>query len=442
VRVIPLFMAALMLTFSTMSCGGERAPVTQPSSPGVTVNGTERLAWDQQARDNPPDLDFNVYVDDAPQLATFVRCELIVSESIFSCSAAMPQMTPGPHVLSISAVGGVESPRSEPLRVVFAPGGAISHSESSAQRSSPDSSTVRLVASGIVDPVDIAVIPDRGVLVAERGGRILLYDARDHSFTPVLVERPQVQSAELLSMAVGLNGSSTEVYIATAAASRGAVARYLLAGRSLVNRVVVMDDVPVAGDAPAMKLVMGPDGKLYVAFDDAGDPGGVSDMGSLAGKVWRLNRDGTTPQEGSGSRPFYALGSGHPMGMEWLGGGETFVVLGEGEGGVAHLRFTSIVDGAVSEQSQQTFPASLRPGAIVSLNDRRGNTERDHLLVTMRNAAGLLRMRFDNGAITEFEWLRQEVGVVQAVAAAGEGQLYVCADGNLFLLAHALPDFF
>ncbi|HEX2615463.1 MAG TPA: PQQ-dependent sugar dehydrogenase, partial [Nitrososphaera sp.] len=65
------------------------------------------------------------------------------------------------------------------------------------------------------------------------------------------------------------------------------------------NMTVIMDNIPAnpygmhAGGA----LAFGSDGKLYITVGNAYIPAAAQDKGSLLGKVLRINKDGSTPQD-------------------------------------------------------------------------------------------------------------------------------------------------
>ena len=79
-----------------------------------------------------------------------------------------------------------------------------------------------------------------------------------------------------------------------------------------------------------MRCRFGPDGKLYVATGDSTDWNLAQRLDSLAGKILRLNDDGTVPQDnpfvGKDARPeIWTYGNRNPQGLAWQPGTE-FVV--------------------------------------------------------------------------------------------------------------------
>lgn len=75
------------------------------------------------------------------------------------------------------------------------------------------------------------------------------------------------------------------------------------------------------------RIAIGPDGHLYVTTGWTADRARPQDLGSLAGKVLRMNLSGQVPQ----GNPFpgsyvYSYGHRNPQGMAWNPAGELFVV--------------------------------------------------------------------------------------------------------------------
>jgi hypothetical protein len=97
------------------------------TAPAQQVAGTERLAWTQTAADNRESSTFRyaAYVDGIRVELMDVSCNPASSptSTAFECSAPLPAMSTGTHVLEVamfivegSAVR--ESPRSAPMKVL------------------------------------------------------------------------------------------------------------------------------------------------------------------------------------------------------------------------------------------------------------------------------------------------------------------------------------
>lgn len=87
---------------------------------------------------------------------------------------------------------------------------------------------------------------------------------------------------------------------------------------SLSNRRTIIDKIPGNQNHNGGRLKFGPDKKLYIATGDAQEPQLSQDRDSLAGKVLRLNDDGSIPKDNPfDDSPVYSLGHRNPQGMAW-----------------------------------------------------------------------------------------------------------------------------
>ncbi len=84
---------------------------------------------------------------------------------------------------------------------------------------------------------------------------------------------------------------------------------------------VLLDNIPANTIHDGGRLKFGPDGKLYITTGDSGTAQLSQDLQSLAGKILRLNPDGTVPQDNpfSGS-PVYSYGNRNSEGLAWQSG--------------------------------------------------------------------------------------------------------------------------
>jgi glucose/arabinose dehydrogenase len=120
--------------------------------------------------------------------------------------------------------------------------------------------------------------------------------------------------------------TSREVYVVGTFDEAGAlvnrVIRFTDDNGDGLTQTTILDNIPAAifhaGDA----IAFGPDGLLYVATGDARDPSNAQSDSSLGGKILRLRRDGTPPDDNPtrGSLA-YANGVRNAQGITWLESG-------------------------------------------------------------------------------------------------------------------------
>jgi len=123
-------LISCLLAVATIGCGKTaEAPPKTTAGPAEYVAGTERFGWTQAAADNRDVSTFQyaAYVDGIRVELTDVSCKPPASPTStdFECSAPLPPMSAGTHVLELAMFtveGGAvrESPRSAPMNVLKA----------------------------------------------------------------------------------------------------------------------------------------------------------------------------------------------------------------------------------------------------------------------------------------------------------------------------------
>jgi Glucose/sorbosone dehydrogenases len=86
----------------------------------------------------------------------------------------------------------------------------------------------------------------------------------------------------------------------------------------IVDAKVILDKIPGAEFDDGGVIKFGPDGKLYIGTGDATDENTAQDRASLAGKILRLNDDGSIPSDNPNpNSPVYSFGHRNPQGLAW-----------------------------------------------------------------------------------------------------------------------------
>lgn len=81
---------------------------------------------------------------------------------------------------------------------------------------------------------------------------------------------------------------------------------------------IIYDRIPGAAIHNGGRIKVGPDKKLYITTGDAGNGMLAQDVNSLAGKILRINLDGSIPEDNPfPGLPVYSLGHRNPQGMAW-----------------------------------------------------------------------------------------------------------------------------
>ncbi|MFL6373594.1 MAG: PQQ-dependent sugar dehydrogenase [Pyrinomonadaceae bacterium] len=196
---------------------------------------------------------------------------------------------------------------------------------------------VETVASGLEVPWAFAWLPNGDMLFTERPGRVRTIEKgalrKDPVFTVPDVE-PTGESG-LMDITLHPNfAQNNYVYLAYSYNKDGKqvkVVRYTYRDGKFTEDKTIVDHVPGAQFHSGMRCRFGPDGKLYVTTGDSTDWNLAQQLGSLAGKVLRLNDDGSVPPDNpfvnqKGARPeIWTYGNRNPQGIAWQPGtGLTF----------------------------------------------------------------------------------------------------------------------
>ncbi len=453
------------LCLALLSCGSPSPPPS--SAPGGTATANNRLGWDQQASDGAELAAFRyaAYVDGARSELTGVTCGTEAPNGSFACSARLPAMAPGRHVLQLAAfvINGdavLESGKSAPLEITFAaaataaapPDRVAAASAAGGRDAHPASSRI---ADGLEPISDLAFAPDGRLFVAERAGRIrVIRDGRllpapalDIRRQPETIEpatlntlKPDAKGrveAAMLALAFDPQFDRTHfVYVLYTAPSRHGtpsfvVAKYREAADTLADRAVLIDDIPGRWPDPAGTLRVGLDGKLYVAFDDGGDARLAGDLASPSGKVLRLNTDGTTPDDQAGGSPLYSADYRSPRALAWDPESGLLWAADAAEGDRPHVNV--VADAATNgrrrgfTRAAVSFPQPFEPSALVFF--------RDSVIVASRRGDSLLRGRIEPRERTRITGTEPLLGTipdgVQALTVGPDGGVYFAAAGTV-----------
>lgn len=178
------------------------------------------------------------------------------------------------------------------------------------------------IVSGLDEPWGFGFLPDGGILITERGGTLLL--AKPGEAVREIGGLPRVRKGGqggLLDVMVPRDfTSSREIFISYSARLSGgagtAVARAVLPdGANALSdlRVIFqMKQGTGGGRHFGSRIVEAQDGRLFITTGDRGDGPLAQDVNRHAGKIIRINRDGSIPAD----NPF-ASGGGLPEIWSW-----------------------------------------------------------------------------------------------------------------------------
>jgi aldose sugar dehydrogenase len=184
---------------------------------------------------------------------------------------------------------------------------------------------IAVVAENLQTPWSLVLSKDGRVFFTERIGTIRMLNANGTlAHDPVgYIRVDQVGEGGLLGIDLHPNFiSNHEIYIYhTYSNSSGIYNRVMLLVENenkIVDSQIILDGIPGGRFHDGGRLKFGPDNKLYISTGDAGFAELSQNKSSLAGKILRINDDGTIPID----NPFpgsaiYAYGFRNVQGLTW-----------------------------------------------------------------------------------------------------------------------------
>jgi glucose/arabinose dehydrogenase len=310
---------------------------------------------------------------------------------------------------------------------------------------------VETVLTGLEVPWSLNFAPDGRLFVTERPGRVRIVTLGGASELALSLDGVFAQGeAGLLGLALDPEFAQNHfVYLYYSASVPGGgvnrVVRYREVNSRLGERLVLLDNIPAAQIHDGGRLRFGPDGLLYASAADAAAANNAQDVASLAGKILRLNRDGTTPRDNRFSSPVFTYGHRNPQGFDWH---PTSGELWESEPGndgndeVNAIR-TGLnfgwprIEGASTMSGMEApitfFSPSIAPSGASFYRGQRVPQFVNNFFVATLRGMHLLRLTVDPSArrVTAQERLLEGTfGRLRDVVSGPDGYLYFCTNNR------------
>jgi len=309
---------------------------------------------------------------------------------------------------------------------------------------------VETVLTGLEIPWSLNFAPDGRLFVTERPGRVRIVSGGSSELA-LTVDGVYTQGeAGLLGLALDPEFAQNRfVYIYySATASGGAVnriVRYREVNSRLGERVVLLDNIPAATVHDGGRLRFGPDGLLYASAGDASNANIAQDVASLAGKILRINRDGTVPRDNRFSSPVYTYGHRNPQGFDWHPTSGDMWEVEHGNNGNDEVNSIRAglnygwprIEGAATmtgmEAPVTSYSPSIAPSGTSFYRGQRFPQFANNLFVATLRGTHLLRLTVDTGArrVTAQERLLEGTfGRLRDVVPGPDGYLYFCTNNR------------
>ncbi|MBI2011580.1 PQQ-dependent sugar dehydrogenase [Candidatus Daviesbacteria bacterium] len=203
---------------------------------------------------------------------------------------------------------------------------SINQTEQKPTTSQNNSPIIEVIATGLDTPWAIAFLPDKGMLVTERPGRVRLIDSRDKlQEQPVATLNQVKEIGEGGLMGIALHPDFSEnnsIYIYYTYSGSGndtlnRVSRFTYKDNRLSSEQIIVDKIPGATNHNGGRIKFGPDKFLYITTGDAQQPSLAQNKNSLAGKILRVTDEGRAAPGNPFNNLIYSYGHRNPQGIAW-----------------------------------------------------------------------------------------------------------------------------
>ena len=188
---------------------------------------------------------------------------------------------------------------------------------------------VETVADGLDTPWELVIAPDGRIFFTERDGKLWVIENESLELVatiPVSVD-PRGQEGGLLGLALDPEFEKNNfLYFYQTyfdfEMRHNKVVRYTVSNNQLTDEQIIIDKIPGAMWHDGGRIKFGPDEKIYITTGDAITPKLAQKIDSLAGKILRINADGTIPDDNPfESSPVFSYGHRNPQGIDWAENG-------------------------------------------------------------------------------------------------------------------------
>ncbi|MBN7773957.1 PQQ-dependent sugar dehydrogenase [Clostridium aminobutyricum] len=318
---------------------------------------------------------------------------------------------------------------------------------------------IEVIAENLYIPWAIALSDEGRLYVTERSGAVRVIEDGILQEQPLITfQIPFVSRGEGGLMGIALDPDFAQNHYLYVMSS-------YLEGNQVYNRVirlleennqavidrVLLDKIPAGQFHNGGRIKVGPDRKLYITTGDADVSELAQDFNSMAGKILRINLDGTIPEDNpfAGS-PVYSIGFRNSQGLAW---NTENMLYATDHGPIAHDEVNHILPGAnygwplvqgdessaeleIQKPLIQSGEDTWAPSGIAYINQ--GPWQGKLLVAALRGEQLLvLSLNEDGTEVEKIESvLQNEYGRLREVIQAEDGSIYLTTsnrDGRGYL---------
>lgn len=304
-----------------------------------------------------------------------------------------------------------------------------------------------VIAQNLIIPWAIAITNEDKLYVTERSGTIRVIEEGERLPEPLITFGPPFASqgeGGLMGIALDPNFSQNHfIYVMHTYREDNQIFNRVVRlveqnNRASVDKTLI-DKIPGGQIHNGGRIKIGPDQKLYITTGDAGRAELAQDLTSTAGKILRIELDGSIPEDNPFvNSPVYSYGHRNPQGLTWNNG----ILYASEHGQTAHDEINIIQPGGnygwplvqgdedyagleIQKPLIHSGEVTWAPSGIAFIYQ--GPWKGKLLVANLRGERLLVITLNENG--TEVEnvepWLENEYGRLREVIERQDGSIYI-----------------
>lgn len=300
---------------------------------------------------------------------------------------------------------------------------------------------VEILATNLKKPWAIALADDR-IFITEKNGKVRVFESNTLLDEPLATLRTvDVFGGGLLGITVHPDFANNHfLYVYYTYEEDGELWNKILKIKESENKLqdaeTILDKIPGSKFSNGGVLKFGPDNKLYVSTGAGLDSShAAQDLNSLAGKILRLNDDGSFPDDNPfPNSPIFSYGHSNPRGMAWDKNGSLYVSeLGPSKNDEINLvrggqnygwPIQQCSNGEEFVDAIACYDPRIEPGGIVFYAGDKLDLQNDMIMAVMA-PKHLDKLEINENGIISQNSILSGLGRIRDVMEGADGYLYL-----------------